>query len=129
MKFECRFERYLALTSSVAGSYILCMNAKVKIEVDAHTADLLTARASARGMSIGDLVADLAGDTNLLPPKLEAMRLAGDGPWAPEILAEDQRRLAEFHRTGEGIPWDDVKAWMLSWGTPGELPQPKPRKL
>ena len=105
------------------------MHAKVKIEVDAQTADLLEARASARGMSVGDLLADLAGDDNFLPPNLEAMRIAGDGPWAAEVLAEDRRRLAEFHRTGEGIPWDEVKAWMQSWGTPGELPRPKPRKL
>ncbi|MDO9412226.1 MAG: hypothetical protein Q7T81_06595 [Pseudolabrys sp.] len=105
------------------------MNAKVKIEVDAQTADLLKARASARGMSIGDLVADLVGDNNLLPPELDAMRRAGEGPWAPEVLAEDQLRLEEFNRTGEGVPWDEVKAWMQSWGTPGELPQPKSRKL
>ena len=105
------------------------MPAKVKIEVDARTADLLEARASARGMSIGDLVADLASDENLLPPALEAMRAAGEGPWSPEILAEDARRLAEFHSTREAVPWDDVKAWMLSWGTSQELPAPKPRKL
>jgi len=105
------------------------MNAKVKIEIDAQTADLLEARAAARGMSIGDFLADIAGDGDLLPPALEAMRVAGDGPWSPEILAEDARRLAEFHRTREALPWDDVKAWMQSWGTPGELPAPKPRKL
>lgn len=105
------------------------MNAKVKIEIDAQTADLLKARAAARGMSIGDFLADLAGGENLLPPALEAMRIAGDGPWSPETLAEDARRLAEFHSTREALPWDDVKAWMLSWGTPGELPAPKPRKL
>ena len=105
------------------------MPAKVKIEVDARTADLLEARASARGMSIGDLVADLASDENLLPPALEAMRAAREGPWSPEILAEDARRLAEFHSTREAVPWDDVKAWMLSWGTSQELPTPKPRKL
>jgi len=105
------------------------MPTKVKIEVDARTADLLEARASARGMSVGDLVADLASDENLLPPALEAMRAAGDGPWSPEALAEDRQRLAEFRRTREGVPWDEVKAWMLSWGTPNELPAPKPRKL
>ena len=105
------------------------MPTKVKIEVDARTADLLEARASARGMSVGDLVADLASDENLLPPALEAMRAAGDGPWSPEALAEDRQRLADFRRTREGVPWDEVKAWMLSWGTPNELPVPKPRKL
>jgi hypothetical protein len=105
------------------------MNAKVKIEVDARTADLLEARAAARGISVADFVADLASDENLLPPELEAIRAAGEGPWSPEVLAEDRRRLVEFQRTREGVPWDEVKAWMLSWGTPQELPAPKPRKL
>lgn len=105
------------------------MGAKVKIEIDERTADLLEARASARGMSIGDLIADLAVDENLLPPDLEAMRVAGEGPWSPEAVAEDRRRVAEFERTREGVPWDEVKAWMLSWGTSNELPAPKPRKL
>jgi predicted transcriptional regulator len=27
------------------------------------------------------------------------------------------------------VPWEEVKSWMLSWGTPDELPTPKPRKL
>jgi hypothetical protein len=106
------------------------MNVKVrKIEVDAQTADLLEARATARGMSVSDLVADLVGDPDLLPPDLEAMRDAGEGPWSPEALAEDARRLAEFQRTREGVPWNEIKAWMQSWGTPNELPAPKPRKL
>ncbi|HEY5065435.1 MAG TPA: hypothetical protein VIJ04_11525, partial [Xanthobacteraceae bacterium] len=65
------------------------MHTKVKIEIDLQTADLLKARASARGMSVGDLLADLASDENLLPPDLEAMRAAGKGPWSPEVVAED----------------------------------------
>lgn len=105
------------------------MKAKVKIEVDARTADLLEARAAMRGISIADLLADLAGDDNLLPPGLEAMRDKGEGPWSPAVLAEDQRRLAEFNRARMGVPWDEVKAWMQSWGSPNELPAPKPRKL
>src|SRR5437660_1295665 len=83
------------------------------IEVDARTADLLKARASARGMSVGDFIADLASDDNPLPPSLEAMRVAGEGPWSPDVLAEDGRRLAEFRRTREAVPWDDVKTWIL----------------
>jgi hypothetical protein len=105
------------------------MNKKVKIEINAETAELLEARAAARGMSISELLADLAGDDNTLPTNLEKMRAAGDGPWAPDILAEDARRLAEFHRTREALPWDAVKAWMQSWGTPHEMPAPRPRKL
>jgi hypothetical protein len=57
------------------------------------------------------------------------MRERGEGPWAPETLAEDARRLAAFNRTREAIPWDDVKAWMQSWGSPNEQPAPRPRKL
>ena len=105
------------------------MNAKVKIEIDSQTADLLKARAAARGISVADLLADLAGNDNPLPPELEAVRERGEGPWAPDVLAEDARRLAEFNRTREGVPWDEVKAWMQSWGSQHELPAPRPRKL
>ena len=42
---------------------------------------------------------------------------------------EDLRRLREFERTGEAVPLDEVKAWVESWGTPGELPRPEPRKV
>ena len=105
------------------------MNTRVKIEVDSQTADLLEARAAARGISVADLLTDLAGDENLLPTALEVMRAQAQGPWAPEILAEDTRRLAAFQSAREAMAWDDVKAWMQSWGSSQELPAPKPRKL
>lgn len=104
------------------------MNEKVRIEVDEQTAEVLTARAAARGMTVSALIADLAGTAEALPPDLQAMRDAGNGPWAPEVLAKDARRLAEFQRTRQAAPWKDVKAWMKSWGTAGEL-APKSRKL
>lgn len=99
------------------------------IEVDAHTADLLEARAVARGLSVRELLADLACNDEALPADLAAMRSNGEGPWSPDTLAEDARRLAEFEHTRVGVPWDEVKAWMESWGTPNELSAPKPRKL
>jgi hypothetical protein len=106
------------------------MNIKVrKIEVDVETADLLEARAASRGMSVAQLLADLACNEEVLPAELAAMRLSGVGPWSPQSLAEDARHLAEFERTRMGVPWEEVKAWMQSWGTPNELPVPKPRKL
>lgn len=105
------------------------MNAKIKIEIDAQTAELLKARAAARGMTLADWLADVAGDDNALPADLQALRDAADGPWSPDVLAEDARRLAEFHRKRMGAPWDCVKAWMQSWGTPQDLPPPMPRKL
>jgi hypothetical protein len=58
-----------------------------------------------------------------------ASRADGEGPWSPEVLAEDERRLAEFERTRMAVPWDEVKAWMQSRGKPNELPIPKPRKI
>ncbi|HEY4944212.1 MAG TPA: hypothetical protein VII56_22485 [Rhizomicrobium sp.] len=99
------------------------------IEVDEHTADVLEARAQARGMSVSDLVADLAGSDDELPPRLKKMEDEGRGPWSPEILAEDAQRLAEYRRTGEGVPLEDVEAWAASLGTANELPAPKPRKM
>jgi hypothetical protein len=106
------------------------MNVKLrKIDVDTETADLLEARAAARGMSVPELLADIACNEEVLPPDLAEMRAKGEGPWSPEVLEEDARRLTEFERTRMGVPWDEVKVWMESWGTPNELPPPKPRKL
>jgi hypothetical protein len=56
------------------------------------------------------------------------VRKIGEGPWSPAVL-EDARRLTEFERARVGAPWDEVKTWMQSWGTPNELPPPKLRKL
>ena len=106
-----------------------------KIEVDEHTADVLEARAQANGISVADLVADLADLADLAEVGdahsswLDKMREEGRGPWAPEILAEDARRLEEFKRTRLAIPGEDVEAWAASLGTANELPPPKPRKM
>lgn len=117
------------VSSRVGVRYAAAMNTTVKIEIDAQTAELLEARAAARGMSLADWLADVAGDENALSADMQAQRAAADGPWAPDILAEDARRLAEFHRTRIAAPWDGVKAWMQSWGTPHELPPPTLLKL
>jgi hypothetical protein len=44
-------------------------------------------------------------------------------------LEEDRRRVSEFERTREAIPFEEVMAWVESWGTPDELPAPDPRKI
>jgi hypothetical protein len=106
------------------------MNVKVRnIQVDAQTADLLEARAAARGMTLSELLADMASNKNPEADDLAEMRAKGQGPWSPDVLAEDVRRLAEFERTREGVPWDEIKAWMETWGTAAESPPPVPRKL
>ena len=106
------------------------MNVKLRpIEVDAATADLLEARAKARGMTVAEFLADVACNEEALPADLAQMRAKGEGPWSPEALEDDARRLAEFERARMGLPWHETKAWIESWGTPNELPTPKPRRL
>ena len=52
-----------------------------------------------------------------------------DNPWSPMAFDEDARRLAEFERTRLGVPWEEIKLWMETWGTTAEGPPPEPRKL
>jgi hypothetical protein len=52
-----------------------------------------------------------------------AINIAG-----PDV-AEDRRRRDEFKRTRQAVPLDEVKAWVASWGTAGELPRPRPSKI
>jgi hypothetical protein len=106
------------------------MKPKVRqIEVDAGTADLLEARAAALGMSVSALLAEIAGNESILPPGLARLRAKSEGPWSVQAVEEDAQRLAEFERTRMGVPWDEIKAWMKSWGKPNELPPPKPRRI
>lgn len=106
------------------------MNVKFRqIEVDAKTAAALEAKAAERGVSVPELVADLVGMASDAPADFETLRAKGQGPWSPAVLAEDARRLADYQETGEGVPWEEVRAWMQSWGTANELPPPKTRKL
>lgn len=96
------------------------MTAKVrKIEVDVETAERLEARASARGVSVAQLLSEIAFS--------EAA--SADDPWSPGAFQEDARRLEEFERTRMGVPWDEIRAWMETWGTDAERPPPTPRKL
>lgn len=98
------------------------MNPKMRsIEVDAMADEL--------GISVPELVAELAGESTALPTSLDNMRKAGRGPWSPSVLAEDARRTEAFERTGKGVPWNEVRDWLRSWGSDGERPMPKPRKL
>ena len=41
-------------------------------------------------------------------------------------VSEDERRWAQYELDGKSIPGDAIKAWIESWGNPGELPIPKP---
>lgn len=100
------------------------------IEVDEATADVLEARAAERGVSVAELLADLAVfDAEVRPQDPERLRAAGKGPWSAEALAEDEGAFEEFERTGEGIPFEEMVAWLRSLSTDKPLPRPLPRKL
>jgi predicted transcriptional regulator len=106
------------------------MTAKIRsVELDSETVARLESWAAERGLSVRQLLAELTLAENPLALDWESMRRKGRGPWAPEVLAEDARRLANFELGEEGVPWNEVEAWMRSWGRPEELPPPKPRKL
>jgi len=89
------------------------------VSLPAPLADEIRAAAEARGMAPEEYVrVQLAFD----------VAAQNDG-WADEDVAKDEAIAEEFDRTGVGVPWEDVRAWMLSWGTENELPAPRPRKL
>lgn len=40
-------------------------------------------------------------------------------------FVEAVREGIEAADAGRTVPYEDVRRWVLSWGTPGELPPPK----
>ena len=52
-----------------------------------------------------------------------------DNPWSRAAHEEDARRLEDFQRTRIGVPWDEIKSWMETWGTAAAGPPPACRKL
>jgi predicted transcriptional regulator len=87
------------------------------IELDEERDARLQALAAERGQDASAVVGDAL-------ELLESV-LAIEGP----DVDEDLRRLRRFERTGEAVPLDEVKTWVESWGTPGELPPPEARKI
>jgi predicted transcriptional regulator len=87
------------------------------LEIDADTDARLREMAKERGQ---DVAAVLAEAVALLDSVVDIT--------GPDI-GEDRRRYDEFKRTQLAVPLDDVKAWVSSWGSAGELPRPQPRKV
>jgi predicted transcriptional regulator len=85
---------------------------------------------------------DMAADEGVTPEELAARiiaeqlakRLSGFSEdittgWVGPDLEADRAALDEFQRTRMGVPWEEVEAWMMSWGTERPLPRPQVRKL
>ncbi len=89
------------------------------ISLSGPLANDVRAAAKARGLSPEEYVRQqLAWDIAL-----------GDGDADQLGSEEDEAALADFERTGTGVPWEEVRDWMKSWGAESELPRPQPRKL
>ncbi len=89
------------------------------ISIPAPLADEVRAAAEARGLTPEEYVRQqLAWDLAL-----------GDDPIDTPGVEEDEAAIADFERTGMGVPWEEMRDWMKSWGTANELPRPQPRKL
>ncbi|MGE0039346.1 MAG: hypothetical protein AB7S93_27445 [Xanthobacteraceae bacterium] len=74
------------------------------IQVDAETADTLEARAAERGISVAELLAEIAHHSR--PAAAEAAE-----------IAELDRRWAKVVGGEATVPHDDVVRWLDSWGT------------
>jgi predicted transcriptional regulator len=108
----------LSLDNIACINYLSPMNLiRRTFELDETTDARLAEIAAERGQDVATVLAEAVA---LLDSVVDI-----EGP----DLAEDRRRLDDFLATGEGIPADEIKAWVASWDKPDELPPPAPRKL
>jgi predicted transcriptional regulator len=82
------------------------MSTNVKIEVDEQTADVLHDRAAELGLTVSELVAELAAlDSD--PIVVES-----------EEIAELDRRWKKIGAGQATVPHERVVRWLRTWGTP-----------
>ena len=91
--------------------YAGAMSATVNIEIDKRTAEVLQTRAAELGVTVPQLIAELA-----------ALDGAPREPEADEVADLDRR----YARATEGarVPHERVVRWLRTWGTPGFRPWP-----
>jgi predicted transcriptional regulator len=82
----------------------------VKIEVDETTASTLAARAAERGLTVPQLVAEMAAEQGA-PVSLPS-----------DELAELDRQWAAIKAGERTVPHDQVVRWLETWGTPAFRP-------
>ena len=88
------------------------MSTNVQIEVDEQTADVLHTRASELGMTVSELVAELAA--------LESEPVTVDD----DAIGELDRRWKKIEDGGHAVPHERVVRWLRTWGTPRFQPWP-----
>lgn len=82
------------------------MSTNVKIEIDERTADVLRARAAELGVSVSELVAELA--------TLESEPVVVES----DEIAELDRRWKKIEAGQSTTPHERVVRWLRTWGTP-----------
>jgi predicted transcriptional regulator len=87
------------------------MGPNVSIDIDQHTADVLEARAAELGVTVRQLIAELAA--------LDSTPREAD---ADEIAELDRRAAAAT--PGSRVPQERVVQWLRTWGTSGFRPWP-----
>lgn len=91
------------------------------IEVDEDVAVALEKRAAQEDMSVSDMLAADYLDSQSVQFKHV------DIP--PEEQVELEALWEEWRANRMGVPAEEVAEWLKSWGTPGELPPPRSRRL
>lgn len=86
------------------------MSTNVTIEVDERTADALQIRAAELGMTVSELVAELA--------TLDSDPVAVES----DEIAELDRRGKKIEAGAPTIRHERVVRWLRTWGTPGFRP-------
>jgi len=84
----------------------LGMSTNVKMEIDEQTADVLHARAAELGVTVSELVAELA--------TLDSEPIAVDS----DEIAELDRRWKKIEAGQPTVPHERVVRWLRTWGTP-----------
>ncbi len=87
------------------------MGADVSIDIDRHTADVLEVRAAELGVTVPQLIAELA-TLDVTPRDADA----GE-------IAEPDRRAASATPDAR-VPQERVVRWLRTWGTPAFRPWP-----
>ena len=77
------------------------------VEVDESTAETLKARAAEKGLSVSQLIAELA--------KVESEPVALDA----DTISELDRRWNRAEAAGQPVSNEEVVRWLKTWGTPG----------
>ena len=99
-------QQAVAAGAPLRSSYHRRMSTNVRIEVDEQTADVLRVRAAELGVTVSELVAELA--------TLEAEPVTVDD----QAVAELDRRWKKVQSGEQTVSHEGLIRWLRTWGTP-----------